>query len=74
MPKVDFLNIDCEGFDLDVLNGFNLEKYTPELICIETHSVKNEENVTYKDIIDLLKKHSYKILKRFGPSSIFVKY
>ena len=33
--KFDFLNIDIEGMDFNVLKTINLEKYSPKLICIE---------------------------------------
>jgi FkbM family methyltransferase len=35
-PQIDFLNIDCEGNDFDVLQSINLKKYMPELIAVET--------------------------------------
>ena len=73
LPKINFLNIDCEGNDYDVLNGFNLECYNPELICIETHNVNNNETIQYHKIIKLLQHHNFTLLKRCGPSSIFKK-
>jgi len=33
--KINFLSIDVEGSELDVLNGFNLKKYCPDVIVIE---------------------------------------
>ena len=33
--KIDFLNIDAEGHDLEVLKSLNFKKYLPEVICIE---------------------------------------
>ena len=80
LPKVNFLNIDCEGHDFNVLSSIDIGHYRPELICIETHDVdmlsreiSNKETESYKKIIELLKKHRYKILKRFGPSTFFCK-
>lgn len=37
--KIDFLNVDVEGFDLDVLKSNNWEKYMPSIIAIEQHSL-----------------------------------
>lgn len=34
--RIDFLSIDTEGMDLDVLAGMDFEHYSVELICVET--------------------------------------
>jgi hypothetical protein len=73
LPKINFLNIDCEGHDYRVLSSIDLDHYSPELICIETHKVNNEETIMYQDIIKLLKNYSYKFLKKCGPSTFFNK-
>jgi len=63
---VDFLTIDTEGFDMQVLQGNNWSKYRPTLICIESinhgYSDGNTEksdsiekylnNVSYNKIFD----------------------
>ncbi len=73
LPKIDFLNIDCEGHDYNVLSSIDLNHYSPELICIETHKFNNEETIMYQNIIKLLKNYGYKIFKRCGPSTFFNK-
>ena len=32
IDKIDYLNIDVEGHEIDVLKGFNIKKYSPDLI------------------------------------------
>ena len=32
---IDFLSIDCEGADPDVLTSLDLDRYQPRLICME---------------------------------------
>ena len=80
LPKISFLNIDCEGHDYNVLSSIDLNKYSPELICIETHEinmetreVNNKQTQLCNDIIELLKKYHYKVFKRCGPSTFFTK-
>ncbi len=34
-PHVDFISIDVEGGEVDVLRGFSLERYQPALVLIE---------------------------------------
>ena len=42
----DFLNIDLEGHDYEVLRTINLKKYKPGLICIEIlENSKDKENI-----------------------------
>lgn len=37
--KIDLLVIDTEGTEIDVLTGFNLKKYRPQMCIIEMHEV-----------------------------------
>tara|TARA_Y100001970_G_scaffold290653_1_gene425185 strand:+ start:267 stop:983 length:717 start_codon:yes stop_codon:yes gene_type:complete len=71
LPKINFLNIDCEGYDYDVLKGFDLTIYKPDLICIETHEIDNKKNIMTNSINNYLNKNNYTFFKRCGPSSIF---
>ena len=34
--KIDFITIDVEGHEQEVLNGFNIKKYLPDIVLIET--------------------------------------
>ena len=61
--KIDFLNIDVEGKELNVLESLNFSRYKPKLICIEIH---NHEKM-YDQNYDYLKRNSvYKFLIRKG--------
>lgn len=42
--KFDFLNIDCEGHDFEIIKLIDLDKYRPLLVCIEI-SEKNEQEI-----------------------------
>lgn len=35
--KIDFLSIDAEGHDIKILKSFDIERYSPRLIAVETH-------------------------------------
>ena len=56
--KIDLLDIDVEGADLKVLKGFNLEKFKPELICVETH----EKEIKHSEIYEYLGNFSYELV------------
>ena len=38
--KIDFLNLDVEGFDLNILESFDFDKYAPSVICVEMKNLK----------------------------------
>jgi FkbM family methyltransferase len=53
MTKIDFFSIDIELWEPHALAGFDIEKYRPELVCIEAHrQVRNQ-------ILDYFTKHGY---------------
>ena len=75
--KINFLNIDTEKTELDVLKSLNFKKYQPELICVEIHhrdsSPKNKHELKKHPVYLFLKKKKYKIVwkKKY---SIFFSY
>ena len=73
--KIDFLNLDIEGNELNALMSINFNKYKPKLICIEIHNLKStKSNVHYykeSPIFKFLKKKGYKLLWNNGFSFIF---
>jgi len=54
--EIQFLSLDTEGSELDILRGFNFEKYKINSICVE----HNRVNKTRKKIYQLLKDKGYK--------------
>ena len=62
--KVDFINIDVEGRELNVLKSLNLGIYKPKLICIEIHNTKNMYDSNYK-YLESNKVYSYLTSKKF---------
>ena len=54
--KFDFLNIDCEGNDYNILKTINLKKFKPKIICIEVS--KKNKKLIYK----YLNTNHYKLL------------
>ncbi len=64
--KIDFLNIDIEGSELQVLKNLNFEKYDPKIICIEILGYRNflnaerEKKIKESDIYKFLINKNYK--------------
>lgn len=51
--KIDFISIDVEGLDMEVLESNNWDKYKPGFILVEMHNI---------DIIDIKNSEIYKFL------------
>ncbi len=56
--KIDLLDIDVEGADLKVLEGFSITKYKPELICVEIH----EKEIKHSQINKFLNNFKYDLI------------
>ena len=65
--KINFLSIDVEGNELNVLKGFNLKKYYPEVIVIEYLDLKMKELEFHnQDINRIINSEIYKYLKSYN--------
>lgn len=58
--NIDFLSLDTEGYELDILNGLNLNKYRPKFMLIEIY------NKDYENIKEFLNSHNYKLHSNFS--------
>lgn len=69
----DFMSIDIEGLDYDVLDSLDFEKYPIPVICVET-CVFSDNYVRAKDhkIIELMKSKGYEVYADTYVNSIFV--
>jgi Methyltransferase FkbM domain len=65
-----FLNIDTEGFDLNILKMINLETFPFALICIEEWESPLEGNTKVQDFLE---KYRYRLIARLGTSSLYSK-
>ena len=69
--EIDFINIDVEGLDYEVLKQIDLKKLKTKLVAIETHYVDGVEIKEYQNILLHLKNLDFSILKKIGPTTIF---
>lgn len=68
---VDFLSIDAEGMDLEVLNSNNWDAYRPFLIAVETHGMdldRPKDNEIYLFLSEL----GYKLVSHVFVTSMFI--
>lgn len=69
--KIDFLTVDVEGFDLNVLKSNNWEKYRPLVILIEDIEFSFEK-CSESNVYVFLKQQGYKIIAKTINTLIFV--
>jgi hypothetical protein len=69
----DFLSVDVEGLDLEILRTLDFERYPIKCICVET--LRHDQNQqASRDIESLrfMEKHGYIIYADTGINTIFV--
>lgn len=47
IPKIDFMTVDTEGYELHVLDGLNLGKYRPTYLLVEVYEANKEMIINY---------------------------
>jgi FkbM family methyltransferase len=66
--SVNFLNVDCEGNDLNVLRSNDWSRWKPEVVCVEDHT----EDWQQSEITSYLGSVGYVLKYRAVFSSIFI--
>ena len=59
VSKVDLLSMDIEGAELLALAGFDIDRFRPELVCIEAYHVGRDKALAY------FKAHGYEPIERY---------
>jgi FkbM family methyltransferase len=70
---INFINIDCEGKDLEVLQGLDLEKTQIDLISIEMHGYDAITKKRGRLIFDIMKKKKFKNVYGNYPGTLIFK-
>jgi FkbM family methyltransferase len=63
VDHIDFLNIDAEGSDFEVLSSVDFDRFRPEILCIEVTALSEEESHALEQ---LLERHDYTYLQHVG--------
>ncbi|HEV3371294.1 MAG TPA: FkbM family methyltransferase [Xanthobacteraceae bacterium] len=64
-PQIDFMSIDVEGHELDVLDGLNLARWSPRLILIE-------DLLLHLQLHRYLVRNGYRWMRRTGINNWYV--
>ena len=57
---IDLLSLDVEGYEFNVLNGLDFNKYSPSFLLIEIY------RWDFEKIVEFLKKHNYTLKENFS--------
>lgn len=64
--KIDFVSIDTEGNEMNVLHGFSIQKWMPKLFVIEN-------NFDYNNLRTYMSSFGYVLDKRYEANDFYVK-
>ena len=77
--KINFISIDVEGYELNVLKGFDFKKYKPDLVVLELIQEgmteffhQNIENIQNSKVYLYMIKHDYKLINWIHDDLVFV--
>ena len=59
IKDIDFLSLDVEGYEFEVLQGLDLKKYKPQYMLIEIY------NNDFDNICNYLQSYNYKLVSNF---------
>jgi FkbM family methyltransferase len=65
VQTIDFLSMDIEGAELAALNGFDIEKYKPRLVCVEIQKELADK------LLDYFTRHGYRRIEEYRPFDQF---
>jgi len=63
-PKIDFMSVDTEGFDLEVLKSNDWERFRPSVLVVET-------TINKEQIVNFILSQGYKIVYKNLANTIF---
>lgn len=69
---IDYMDIDCEGLDYEVLQSNDWEKFRPLILSVEVHGM-NLENPQDNEIFQFMKSKGY-FMKSHYTTSIFQRF
>ena len=59
VQHIDFVSMDIETWEPKALSGFDIERFKPQLVCIEAHEQVRQQ------ILDYFARHRYVIVGKY---------
>ena len=73
LSKINFLNIDIEGGELELIKAIDWTKIRPNIICIEIIA-DNFSEILESEIYKIITSQNYSLFSKLYNSVIFVKF
>ena len=68
----DFVSLDVEGLDLEILQGIDFNKYRPVAVCVETvNFTLNHKKIKNTPIIEYMIAQNYMVYAESGINTVF---
>ena len=71
--NIDFMNLDIEGHELQVLKTLDFKKIKKKYLCVEMIEHNEESILNVKNMKDLLEENNFKLIKNFVFNHIYQK-
>lgn len=68
--RIDFLTVDAEGHDYEILSSLDFDRYSPRLIAVETHKERLEA-VEKEQLFEFLRDKGYSMVNWVGLTLLF---
>ena len=72
IQNIDYINIDTEGTEMDILKGIDFNKINPTLLTIEDNEIFTNFDLE-KEMILYLKNKNYELININGVTLFFLK-
>ena len=69
---IDFLSVDTEGRDLDVLQSNDWDAFRPKAVCVEAVGYEGDSSTPSKPIVSFMQEKGYKLVYFNGLNAIFI--
>jgi|TARA_B110000967_G_scaffold191265_1_gene216751 FkbM family methyltransferase len=73
LKNIDFMNIDVEGHELNILNSIDFLKYKIKFICIEMIDHNDQAKLVNKKLNEILERNDYVLAKKIDFNFIYKK-
>ncbi len=71
IDSFDYLNIDVEGSEMEVIKGIDFNKFNPRLITIENNDLLLEDYFK-SEVYNFLIKNGYTLINKIGVTNFFI--
>jgi len=71
ISSFEYLNIDVEGSELDVIKGIDFKRFTPTLVTIENNDLFPEDYYN-NEVYKILKNNDYIFINKIGVTNFFM--